>query len=225
MVVDTKWLSLDDQHLLGRAAVVRDGYLQAWHVTDNPSRIQSLIRNRVDFKAAYGEKGRTAELGPGLYLSGAPELWTNRAATKWDFLSRPMTAAQIDRLVALLTTLVAHRTGLSAGESRYAERTLQQVVDGDLPADILIFLAGQPYNIPFWRASFLVPLGITPAPEPYELEVHLRGRFGEVAGGRAEKNELRLMRRARLDGAFIRGGFSGYPQIVVWNPKALQLPH
>jgi hypothetical protein len=86
---------------------------------------------------------------------------------------------------------------------------------------ILVFLAGQPYNIKFWRPEYLKPLGIDPAPEPKVLKVKFSGKFVDLERSHDWENVSSSI-RAGLDGGFTKGGFSTNPELCIWRKQCIQ---
>lgn len=74
-VVDSRKLTSEDQRKFGNSAVVENGYLVGYHVSDDPSKPLDVINSSKKLTATYGKgRSRLAELGPGLYVSGIPFL-------------------------------------------------------------------------------------------------------------------------------------------------------
>ena len=211
------------EDLVGIAHATGHGLVRSWHVTDRPEALAAFLKRRGRLVPAFGEKGRTAELGPGLYL-GSPDFWVGRAHGKWAFL-KTLDSAQIKRLLDALRAQVdkdrSHRW-LSTNEHERAIRTIDLVRDGTYDTSVLVgTLANQPYNVAFWKPEFLKPLGIASVSEPTIVEVIVRGRFAELAGSRPPADVLRTFRRSRLQGAFTRASMTSNPEMVVWDPRAI----
>lgn len=199
--------------------------LRSWHVSDKPEKLLRFLRRRGNLVAAFGERGRRSELGPGLYL-GSPRFWQGRSTNKWEFLYA-LDERQLHRLLQTLELRVEEARGIgyiTASERERAIGILGRVRQGlyaDGPGQLVDLLANQPYNIAFWRREFLEPIGIAPSPEPAVVEVLVRGRFAELAGSYPPREVLRHLRRSRLQGAFTRAGMGTNPELVVWNPRAV----
>lgn len=222
-IIDTDKPQSGDKHALGHAAVLKGDKIVGWHVTDSAKAIRQIVRKGGSLMRGYGARGQTAELGPGLYVSAVPHTWVNRSRGKWDFL-KDISKTDLKKLVDVLKQKIDKSRQdefISQNEYDYAARDLKNVKAGSCDADVLIGLAGQPVNIRFWKESFLKPLGIATAKQPIEVEIHLKGKFAGIEGSHAPPKTLRMLRRGGVDGAFIKGGFSGDAQLVVWNPKAV----
>jgi len=200
------------------------GALVTYHVTDNPEAVQAIIRRGGRLMAAYGEGGRTSELGPGLYVSGNPNYWVGRARGKWDFLKR-LTAPQLSSLLTQLREDIEEmraRKWLSANEYSHAVRDLDLVRDGDYEPTVLTMVASQPYNIKFWEPSYLKRLGIEPGRKPRVLEIRVVGKFGQVSASHPDAGLLRTLRRGGVAGVFTRASMASNPEMVIWDPGAIQ---
>lgn len=194
-----------------------------YHVTDDPARALAAIR-RGDLVASYGPKGRHAELGPGLYLSHAPGFWVSRARGKWAFLGAVEPAA-LGRLVEALRAEVEDQVRsryVARWEGESALRLLGDVASGRMAPTVLTDLAGQPYNVQFWREDFLRGVGIEPAPPPGVLELEFFGTFAALTHAHPPPESLRLLRRAGLAGVFTPAGFATNPELVVWSGRSVR---
>lgn len=199
-----------------------NGAIITYHVTDDPERALVAIKKRADLSAAYGPKGSHAELGPGLYASAVPDYWISRARRKWDFLPA-LTRDQTHALVVALRERVRRDSRWYAhGELERAERDLDLVERGVYDATALLFLASQPYAIPFYKDEILAPLGIKGGPTPSVLTLRVRGRFAELRRSYPDPALLRMLRRAGVSGAFTRAGMGTNPEIVIWNVHAIE---
>lgn len=222
-IIDTNKPQSGDKHALGHAAILKGDKIVGWHVTDSAKAIRQIVRKGGSLMRGYGARGQTAELGPGLYVSAVPHTWVSRSRGKWDFL-KDISKADLKKLVDVLGQRIDKARQdkfISQSEYDYAMRDLKNVKAGSYDADMLIQFAGQPFNIRFWKESFLKPLGISTVKQPIEVEVHLKGKFAGIEGSHAPPKTLRMLRRGGIDGAFIKGGFVGDAQLVVWNPKAI----
>ncbi len=226
-IVDTTRLDAEDAGWhgpLGFAAAVdpEAGEAVCYHVTDDPERVADRLRSCLPI-ASGRDVGKYGDLGPGLYCSNAPQVWMGRSRRKWDFLAR-LTPAQKTRLEDYLEAQVedeAHRGYISEREREYAVRTIGYVRDGRNPADALVVVAEQPYNVRFAEPKVLEPLGIQPGAQPTVVEVKVRGRFAEVEG-HPSWDVVDALRRAGLHGAFHVGGWTGSPQLVTWDDAAVR---
>jgi hypothetical protein len=221
--VDTDKLGDVGDYTLGRAAYAEVNELVGWHVTDDPVGMRDKIRRRVRLMAAYGARGAMAELGPGLYISGIPSVWANRATGKWDFLKR-VDAAGRERLLAYLAQQIEEQGAshyIGQGERAAADRTIAKVRSGG-PLELLVMLAGQPYNVDFWRERVLRPLGIEAAPKPVAIEIRAKGKFAEVEGSQSEiLLACRELRRRGYAGAYLKSGMASVAQMVIWDVRAI----
>jgi len=201
---------------------VEDGQFVTYHVTDDPEGVRTkLSRPGIRLMAAYGEKGRTSELGPGLYVSGNPHYWVGRASKKWDFLKGLKGDAILNLAGALRALIEKDRRFLSRNEYEYAMRDIRLVENGTYDAEALVNLANQPYNIKFWRPEFLRALGIEPGPEPAVVEIRIEGLLADVRGGH-DPDLFRRLRKAGVAGAFTRAGMSTNPELVLWDARAIR---
>ena len=158
--------------------------LVTYHVTDRPADVVRFLRRRGALIKAYGEKGRTAELGPGFYASGHPEFWIPRARGKWSFL-KGLDARSSARLThALRQALLADRRRgrITASESARAveDRTSRRSrglrsrrAHGDRDA---------PLRHPVLEARVSFSLSISPGARPGVVELRVRGLFASLTG-------------------------------------------
>ena len=222
-VLDTRSLREGDD-VPGVGYADGTGAMVTYHVTDDPDAVRALVSRRGRLMAAYGEKGRSSELGPGLYVSGAPDYWVGRARGKWDFLGR-MSPTQLAALLIKLRSDVEQMRAqkwLSSSEYSHAVRDLDYVAQGHYEPTILPMMAGQPYNIKFWQPSYLKEIGIEPGRKPRVLEVRVLGKFGEVARSHPDPALLRMLRRGGVAGVYTRASMASNPEMVVWDPKAIE---
>lgn len=214
-VVDTRTPGLD----LGSAAVQVGDEVVAWHVTDDPEPAARAIDQDALVRAYGSGRERRAELGPGLYASASPQLWLSRARGKWDFLKRLRSADVVRLATALRGELADRQRFITSLERAYAERDIEHVLDGAYDSGVLVNLANQPYNIPFWRPEWLARIGVDPGATPQVVEVGVVGRLAELRDYPTAAT-LRALRRV-ADGAYVRGSMAALPQIVVWNGDAV----
>jgi len=224
LIIDTRNPRPTDQHELGHAGTLRGGSIFGIHVADSIKAIREIVKKKRSLMAAYGPRGAHAELGPGFYISAAPQLWMSRARGKWDFLEA-LTKPQLNKLLSALGKAVEEKkkVAISTAEAGYALRDIRYVREGKTDRGILRSLADQPYNIWFWQEEFLRPLGIEPAAPPKEFEVKVQGKFAKIQGFAVIPGKtLRALRKRGVDGAFFSGGFSSTPQLVVWHSRAVK---
>jgi hypothetical protein len=215
-IVDTSKLR-DGDDVFGNAAVAKNGYLLGWHVTDDPSTVSDILRKRVPVQKAGGKSG---DMGAGFYLSAVPRMWVNRSGGKWDFLDR-LSASELAALTDKLQAVIVGDRRLSDNEKRYAVRDIGHVRAGRISADYLSRFGGMPYGIPFWQEDWLKTLGITPAAKPVAIRISARGRFAQMTQSSYTLQAARLLKRAGVVGAFVRGGMSDTAQLVIWDPQAI----
>ena len=222
-VVDTSNPTSSDQYNLGNAGVLRSGKIIGWHITDSVKGVRQVVKKSGSIMKAYGKRGGTAELGPGLYISAVPQMWVNRSFGKWDFLK----SLDIDKTKKLATSILKdiskmrEQGRISDNEEKYAKRDIGHVIKGLIDTSFLVTYAGMPYGISFWKDSYLNSLGIDASTGPKIVEIHVTGKYAKIDSSHAGRSTLRTLRRGKFDGAFISGGFSGDPQLVVWNSKAI----
>lgn len=226
VVIDTSKMTDNDQWKLGSAAIVEDGCLVAYHVTDNPKEPIAVLQQPKKLTATYkySGRGRYAELGPGLYVSAAPELWACRSQGKYDFL-KTLSPEDKEKLyqamMADLLQKIEPPAYLSRGEFESAQRDLRSwISQSDNPEayHFIIHLGGQPYNIPFWKPDFLQRIGIKGAKPPQMLKVKLQGKFVDLSGNYGHISLWRPYLMQGYDGAFVRSD----PQMVVWRKEAIK---
>lgn len=203
------------------------GGLVTCHVTDDPERVLDAVKNKRRLQAAYGSAGKFSELGAGLYASGAPQMWAGRATQKWSFLSR-LDEAQRQRLADQLREILEDQRQRGYITEWEFERGVRDVTRGESSgtssgtAFYWLTVADQPYNIAFWRASFLRPLGIEPDPEPSVVELRVEGPVAELTRSHPDPRLLRDLRRSGVVGAFTPAGWSTNPELVVWDVHAIK---
>jgi hypothetical protein len=199
----------------GMAAVRNpDGTISGVHVTDDVERAGRAVR-----AGRIVDPERHGDLGPGLYMSSAPQLWMARARNKWSFLDG-MGEGKRAKLAAALRTSLADRGGLLEGERDFAHRLIDNFEQSGNPHAVPM-LADQPYAIQFWKPEYLAVLAITPGPQPQQVPVTLRGHFAESPRGLLMPGAFEQLKAHGVDGVFVRSGMASYPQLVVWNPNAV----
>jgi hypothetical protein len=220
IIFDTENPPSDADHDLGYAAVYVEirGALRAWHVTNDAQKTIAMVKAGTPLH----ELGHAhQELGPGLYMSAAPQLWIGRATGKWDFLER-LDLDQRQRLADALGKVV-----LKQVQDQYITKSEYDMANSDLGhfvdmggTGFVIQVAGQPYNIGFWRPEFLEPLGIEPGKPPEVVEFLVQGTFAGFDDQPQTAEIVKLM-ESKLDGCFLRSGLVNAPQMVVWRNKAI----
>lgn len=200
------------------------GALVTYHVTDDPQRVVQTIKKHARLMSAYGPKGETAELGPGLYASGNPSFWLSRSKNKWEFL-KALTEPQRDRLIEALRenlTEEHHRGLLSHTEFERATRDLGYIQDGRYDFESLVLFASLPYGIAFWKPEFLKPLGIRTSERPTVLKLRITGLLAEVDRTRPDPKVLRSLRHAGVVGVFTKSSMGTNPELVIWDSHAIR---
>lgn len=217
-IIDTR--AWDDIPGIGR---IDDGVLTSYHVTDTPEKVFAFLRRRGNLVAAYGPRGEHAELGPGLYLSGVPEYWVSRSRGKWSFLGK----LSLEKGAALCAQLsqdlarLRERGYVSRNEHDHGQDVIAQVLAGKQEPEILTTVAGQPYNISFWKPEYLRPLGIDPAPKPRALKVGIRGVLAELQSTLHDPALFRRLRHLGVDGVYVRSSFASNPELCLWSSRAI----
>lgn len=227
--IDSRKLKPEDQYKLGNAAIVENGFLVGYHVTDNAEKPINTIKSNKKLTATYG-KGRSkyAELGPGLYVSGIPNFWKNRSVAKWNFLNF-ISDQQRKKLAQRLRNdpaLVGQKYGdeifkyVSDHERDSAERSIDLwLLSGN--NEVIVQLAGQPYNIPFWKSEYLEPLGIEPAPSNPVMKVEFTGKFINLKNHVFDFAYIARCIRKGLDGGFNPGGISSNAELCIWRKECI----
>lgn len=207
-----------DDHAFGNAALVRDGQVVADHVTDQPERVLKMLE-RGHLLVSGRDPGKFGDYGPGFYVSAIPQIWISRAGGKWNFLSR-LTAKERWLLGRkLLHDRHLERGYVTADEIERARRDIGQFIKN---GNYLVHLAEQPYNIRFWEASYLTPLGIVPGKQPDVVEVRAVGCFVEFAAPPRDARLLyALIESGHYEGGFVRSGMHEVAQMVLWKNSAV----
>jgi hypothetical protein len=211
----------DPYRAMGYAALPdpEAGELICYHVTDDPGR----VRSRLAQCAPLTEGRSGGDLGPGLYCSAAPQVWTGRSRAKWEFLYR-LTPEERRRLGESLRAQLEEdrrRQRISGDELQHGLRDLDRWEQGVYGPAAIVSLAEPPYSIPFWRPDYLARLGIRPGRQPEVVEMRVRGRFAEL-GWYPGARVTEALRRAGLQGAYTSAGFGTDPQLVVWDDAAVR---
>lgn len=199
------------------------GEIVGIHLTDNPDKAVAAIKSG-NVEGGRGDK--FGDIGPGLYFSDVPQLWTGRSRDKWSFLES-LSREQRERVAE---SVKAHPNFTDKGyitesERSIALRDLERWVEDPNNSYGITNLSDQPYNIRASDPSFLRPLGIEPGKQPHNVEVRIRGKLVAASaepGLRSFTPEMiqRLKDRGYV-GAFERGGMVGTPQAVVWDASAI----
>lgn len=208
------------QSRLGNAGSVNaeTGEITGIHVTSDVARVVKAL-DEGDVIKTHSETFQ--DLGPGLYVSGTPQLWMGRAPAKWDFVET-ITPEERTRLVSALRERIAQDRStqyITENEQETANSYIDQLEGGYTEAAVM--LADQPYNLRWWEPSFLEPLKIKPGTQPAQIPVRLRGTFADLSGQQVTDEAITTLRKQGFDGAFQKGGMVEVPQLVVWNPKAV----
>lgn len=218
-VVDSRDPKWQDQNL-GNAGYVTGDIIEAVHVTDDPKPVLNTLKKNLPIVGGRRE-GTYGELGRGLYASGVPQYWMGRSTGKYEFLKR-LTPEELEKLLVAIENHpnMTEPNYLAQFEKDRLIRDVGYVREKKLSPDILVQFADQPFNIRFWEPEFLKNLGIKPSKQPQEVPVILQGKFVELSRSITEEQAEEL-RKQGFDGAFLRGGMTTSPQIVVWNNEAI----
>lgn len=230
-VINTNELTSEDQYKFGNAAVVEQGHIVAYHVSDDPDKLIQMINSGKQLTATYRKGvGKHAELGPGLYVSGIPNFWLNRSRSKWDFLDN-LTDQQRESLADKLKndkvlTGVKLDNGkiykyITDNERNYAIRDINSWLQNK-HNPILVMLAGQPFNIAFWKDEYLKTLGIDPSPTPKIVKFKLEGKFADLNNNVLNWPVISDAIRKGLDGGFSKGGWSNNAELAIWKRTAIK---
>jgi len=197
--------------------------LHGIHVTSDPSPVYDVLRKGSDISKGRAA-GKVGDLGSsGLYFSQVPQLWTGRAYDKWNFLvslSKKKRAELADKLMKELREERDARY-ISKFELEAALNYIDSYVEHDSPHAI-VMLAGQPYNIAFWKQEWLKPLGIKQTKPPMEIPVEAEGLFADLTNKSVSPELIAELKAQGYDGAYHRGDMINLPQSVVWNTKAIK---
>ncbi len=229
------------------AAVPEDGYLAAYHITDDPEGVIRMLRST----SVLTEQTTVDDMGSGFYVSGVPQYWNVRSREKWDF-AKNLSRAQRQALVNVILSDPNYRKGggyLADFEVDYLNRDLKLFVEtGDV--NILASTGSQPYNVEI-TADMARKAGVPVPKAPGMVKVKVQGKFINVAdmyfnneiGNRARewagslegrkkiaqwfvavtpKNIVNAwMRSMGYSGAFTKSGFSTNPEMVIWDRRAI----
>jgi rubrerythrin len=198
---------------------------KAVHVTSDPRPVIKALKAGSDLSQTRGE-GLVGDLGSsGLYFSDNPQVWVGRATAKWSFLDT-LTPQQLEGLSDNLLKEIKEQRGvgyISQVEYEYALRDIGYVKTGDFAPTALVMAANQPYNIPFWKQSYLDEIGAKQTKPPIEVVITLEGRFADVTNYKGNPGELvEKLKSQGYDGMIHRGSWGMHEQGVVWNPRAVK---
>lgn len=195
------------------------------HLTDDPSHVINAIEAGDVVEKGRRESSGFGDIGPGVYMSNAPQLWTGRSTDKWGFagtLDDKERKAVAEALNKKLNDARATRY-ISNSEYESGVRSVKQFRDGF--NDPAMDLAAQPYNIAWWKPDFLEPLGVQASKPPQEVEMRVRGKLINIEAAPQLRNftpeDISDLRQRGYVGAWAKGGFSDTPQLVVWEPTAI----
>ena len=233
------------ESLVTGAAIAGDGFLFAYHVTDDPGGIMQKLKSNITLCQLNPE----GDLGCGLYVSGVPEYWRVRSTMKWEF-AKNLTRAQRQSLVNVILSDPNYKKGggyLADFEVDYLTRDLKQFIEtGDV--NLLAGTGSQPYNVHITK-EIARKAGVPEPKEPGFIKVKLQGKFINAAGlysnpeivNKAQAwaviNRPKLLewnKRVSTQnvvnawlcsmgycGAFTKSGFSTNPEMVIWGRKAV----
>ncbi len=237
MSVDTNRPTPTIEYQVVGAATPINGYLVAYHLTDNPDEV--IRRVKADNLVGMNPYG---DLGGGFYVSSVPQYWRARSRKKWDFASN-LNMQQRQRLVDVILSDPKYRKGggyLTDYEVDYLRRDLNNyVTTGEIT--FLIFTGNQPYNVTVTE-EITRKAGLPSPKEPGLVEVSLRGKFIDGLKLYGSPNYKEFLNAAKLrsqpgeyeqniinkwlnsmgySGIFTKSGFSSNPEMVVWDRKAI----
>lgn len=197
--------------------------LEGIHVTSDPNPVYDVLMHKKDISGSRGE-GKVGDLGSsGLYFSEYPQLWSNRAYKKWETFKDLPPEKQEALHGKLKDDIYKQRNAkyITETEKDYALRSVDNFLNtGDI--EHATALAGQPYNIPFWKQDYLSPLGIKQIAPPMELDVAAKGKFADLTGVQITDELVSTLKKEGFDGAYVKSSFSSVPQSVVWNTNAIK---
>ncbi len=104
-------------------------------------------------------------------------------------------------------------------EADSAFEVIELTAKGKYNPNVLIEIAGQPYNVRFWEPEFLSKLDIQPSAKAGLIEIVAKGFFAELTHNPFREEWEELTRD--YDGAFVRSGFSTTGQTVIYNRDAV----
>jgi death-on-curing family protein len=248
LTVDTSRYShvnpLPDSLVIG-AAIPGDGFLFAYHVTDDPGGVMRKLKSNI----TLCQLNPAGDLGCGLYVSGVPEYWRVRSTGKWEF-AKNLTRAQRQSLVNVILSDPNYKKGggyLADFEVDYLTRDLKQFVEtGDV--NLLAGTGSQPYNVHITK-EIARKAGVPEPKEPGFIKIKLQGKFINAAGLYSNQEVVNrakawaVINRPKLlewnkrvstqnvvnawlcsmgyCGAFTKSGMSTNPEMVIWGRKAI----
>jgi hypothetical protein len=189
-----------------------------WHVTDQPLKLAEFLCAKKDLRYLGSSSD---DLGPGLYVSGQPEVWLSRSRSKWNFLSK-LDDGERMRLCDQIRQdpILEAGHGLTVEERKQAEKTLSAVANGQYSTSALVsLLANQPYNIEFGSPEWLEKRGFSQGPQPKLMEIRWRGTM-PMLDNTPTGEDLRHLERNHV-GAAIKNGFGSVAQAVIWKRESL----
>lgn len=223
VIFDTDHPPAGADRALGCSAVYdeRRKAIRSWHVTNDAARTMDMLASGVPLVEIGGAHKEFRELGPGLYMSAVPQLWMGRATDKWNFLEHLDYDQRQSLADALGKIILEQRQTQYITESEYerANKDLGYFADEGSVGHI-IQVAGQPYNIGFWKPDFLKPLGIKPGKQPEIIEFLVKGYFVGF-DNQPHPREIEGLLLDQFDGCFLRGGLVNVAQLVVWRNEAI----
>ena len=209
--------SIDEMSFRGAAHMEGDE-LVTFHVTDDPEQLSRNLDAGVDLAS----HGGVDDLGVGLYGSDSPSMWATRSRGKWDFLSKISDGDRSAIADSLANEIEKQKTNryITPGEYERAMEGIRDFARMDATYGVRQ-LAGQPYNIRFWRRDWLSDAGVDVDPNPiHVVEIRAKGKFG-VLDQYISGDEARRMQAADYDGALVTNSMSTIAQMVIWNADAI----
>ena len=233
------------ESLVTGAAIAGDGFLFAYHVTDDPGGIMQKLKSNITLCQLNPE----GDLGCGLYVSGVPEYWRVRSTMKWEF-AKNLTRAQRQSLVTVILSDPNYKKGggyLADFEVDYLDRDLKQFIEtGDV--NLLAGTGSQPYNVHITK-EIARKAGVPEPKEPGFIKIKLQGKFINAAGLYSNQEVVNrakawaVINRPKLlewnkrvstqnvvnawlcsmgySGAFTKSGMSTNPEMAIWDRKAI----
>ena len=225
------------------AAVLTNGYLKGYHVTDEPDKVIQDLKSEIDLTVI----NPTGDLGGGLYISSVPEYWHVRSAKRWDYLQNT-TISQRTKLKECILHDPDYTYGsdyLTLSELNELHGYLDEYVKTGTVA-YLMYASGQPFNVSITQK--MTKYANLPAPStPSMVKVQFTGKFLNIEGlyynelilnaakSWARTNNSKLLdtvyiqqlvnpwlRSLNYDGVFTKSGMSTNPEMVIWNQQSIQ---
>jgi len=227
------------------AAIAGDGFLFAYHVTDDPGGVMRKLKSNIPMCQMNPE----GDLGCGFYVSGVPQYWFVRSRAKWDF-AKNLTRAQRQSLVNVILSDPNYKKGggyLADFEVDYLTKDLKQFIEtGDV--NLLAMTGNQPYNVRITK-EIARKAGVPEPKEPGFIKIKLHGKFINAAGlysnpevvNRAKAwaviNRSKMLQYDKrvstqnivnawlcsmgYSGAFTKSGMTTNPEMAIWSRKAI----